>query len=214
MTFQGWILILGFVAILLALTKPTGTWLFALYEGRRTPLHTVLGPVETGFYKLAGIDPNQEYGWRRYAVHMLLFNATLMAFTYAVLRLQGVLPGNPQGLAGLSPHLAFNTAISFTTNTNWQSYGGETTMSHLVQMMGLTVQNFLSAATGIALAFALIRGFARREASGIGNLWADLVRVTIYLLLPLCVIYALVLIAGGVLLWFVKPPPSHQPSLS
>ncbi len=198
MTFQGWILILGFVAILLALTKPIGTWLFALYEGRRTPLHTVLGPVETGFYKLAGIDPNQEYGWRRYAVHMLLFNATLMAFTYAVLRLQGVLPGNPQGLAGLSPHLAFNTAISFTTNTNWQSYGGESTMSNLSQMLGLTIHNFLSAATGIALAFALFRGFARREAKAIGNFWADATRVTLYLLLPISIVYATFLIASGV----------------
>ncbi|MBD8676872.1 potassium-transporting ATPase subunit KdpA [Sphingomonas sp. CFBP 13720] len=198
MTFQGWILILGFVAILLALTKPIGTCLFALYEGRRTPLHTVLGPVETGFYKLAGIDPNQEYGWRRYAVHMLLFNATLMAFTYAVLRLQGVLPGNPQGLAGLSPHLAFNTAISFTTNTNWQSYGGESTMSNLSQMLGLTIHNFLSAATGIALAFALFRGFARREAKAIGNFWADATRVTLYLLLPISIVYATFLIASGV----------------
>ncbi len=198
MTLQGWFLIIGFVAILLVLTKPVGTWLFALYEGRRTPLHTVLGPVETGFYKLAGIDPNQEYGWRRYAVHMLLFNATLMAFTYAVLRLQGVLPGNPQGLAGLSPHLAFNTAISFTTNTNWQSYGGESTMSNLSQMLGLTIHNFLSAATGIALAFALFRGFARREAKAIGNFWADATRVTLYLLLPISIVYATFLIASGV----------------
>jgi K+-transporting ATPase ATPase A chain len=198
MTVQGWFLILGVVAILLALTRPVGAWLFALYEGRRTPLHAVLGPVERGFYALAGIDPRQEYGWRRYAVHMLLFNVTLMAFTYAILRLQGVLPGNPQGLAGLSPHLAFNTAISFTTNTNWQSYGGESTMSNLSQMLGLTIHNFLSAATGIALAFAMFRGFARREAKAIGNFWADATRVTLYLLLPISVVYATVLIASGV----------------
>ncbi len=198
MTFQGWILILGFVAILLVLTKPVGTWLFTLYEGRRTPLHVVLGPVERGFYKLAGIDPNAEQGWRRYALHMLLFNVALMAFTYAVLRLQGVLPGNPQGLAGLSPHLAFNTAISFTTNTNWQSYGGESTMSNLSQMLGLTIHNFLSAATGIALAFALFRGFARRESKAIGNFWADMTRVTLYVLLPISIVYALFLIASGV----------------
>ncbi len=198
MTFQGWFLILGFVAILLVLTKPVGMWLFALYEGRRTPLHAILGPVEAGFYRLAGIDPSQEQGWRRYAVHMLAFNAALMAFTYAVLRLQGVLPGNPQGLAGLSPHLAFNTAISFTTNTNWQSYGGESTMSNLSQMLGLTIHNFLSAATGIALAFALFRGFARREAKAIGNFWADATRVTLYLLLPISVVYATFLIASGV----------------
>ena len=198
MTFQGWILILGFVGILLALTKPVGMWLFALYEGRRTPIHAVLGPVETGFYKLAGIDPKQEQSWRRYALHMLLFNATLMALTYAVLRLQGVLPGNPQDLAGLAPHLAFNTAVSFTTNTNWQSYGGESTMSNFSQMFGLTIHNFLSAATGIALAFALFRGFARRSATTIGNFWADATRVTLYLLLPISCLYALFLIASGV----------------
>ncbi|TCP72572.1 potassium-transporting ATPase subunit KdpA [Sphingomonas sp. PP-CE-1G-424] len=198
MTFQGWFLILGFVAILLALTKPVGLWLFALYEGRRTPLHVVLGPVERGFYNLAGIDPEAEQGWRRYALHMLVFNVALMAFTYAVLRLQGVLPGNPQGLAGLSPNLAFNTAVSFTTNTNWQSYSGESTMSNLSQMLGLTIHNFLSAATGIALAFALFRGFARRESKAIGNFWADMTRITLYLLLPLCVVYTVFLIASGV----------------
>jgi K+-transporting ATPase ATPase A chain len=198
MTFQGWILILAFVAILLALTKPVGAWLFALYEGRRTPLHVVFGPVERGFYKLAGIDPTVEQSWRRYAVHMLAFNAILMLFTYVVLRLQGVLPGNPLGYSGTSEHLAFNTAVSFTTNTNWQSYGGESTMSNLSQMLGLTIHNFLSAATGIALAFAFFRGFARRQAATIGNFWADATRVTLYLLLPACVLYTLFLIASGV----------------
>ena len=198
MTFQGWFLILLFVGILLALTRPVGLWLHALYEGRRTPLHVVLGPVERGFYRLSGIDPTVEQGWRRYAIHMLLFNTALLMLTYAVLRLQGVLPGNPQGLAGLSPDLAFNTAISFTTNTNWQSYGGEGTMSNLSQMLGLTIHNFLSAATGIALAFALFRGFARREAKAIGNFWADVTRITLYLLLPICIAYTLFLIASGV----------------
>ncbi|MES3100334.1 potassium-transporting ATPase subunit KdpA [Sphingomonas faeni] len=198
MTFEGWILILGFVGILLALTKPVGLWLFALYEGRRTPIHAILGPVETGFYKLSGIDPKQEQGWRRYALHMIVFNAVLMALTYAVLRLQGVLPGNPQGLAGLNPHLAFNTAISFTANTNWQSYAGETTMSNFSQMFGLTIHNFLSAATGIALAFALFRGFARRSSATIGNFWADMTRVTLYVLLPICVVVTLFYIASGV----------------
>ncbi len=198
MTFEGWILILGFVGILLALTKPVGLWLFALYEGRRTPIHAILGPVETGFYKLSGIDPKQEQGWRRYALHMIVFNAVLMALTYAVLRLQGVLPGNPQGLAGLSPHLAFNTAISFTANTNWQSYAGETTMSNFSQMFGLTIHNFLSAATGIALAFALFRGFARRSSATIGNFWADMTRVTLYVLLPICVVVTIFYIASGV----------------
>lgn len=198
MTASGWILIFAFVAVLLALTKPVGVWLFALYEGRRTPLHTVLGPVERGFYKLSGIDPTEEQSWRRYAVHMLVFNAVLMLFTYAVLRLQAVLPLNAGGLAGLPQHLAANTAVSFTTNTNWQSYSGESTMSNLSQMLGLTIHNFLSAATGIALAFALFRGFARREMKTIGNFWADCTRITLYLLLPISIVYALYLAASGV----------------
>ncbi|MET0362480.1 MAG: potassium-transporting ATPase subunit KdpA [Sphingobium sp.] len=198
MTFQGWILILAFVGILLALTKPMGLWLFALYEGRRTPLHMVFGPIESGLYKLAGINPNEEQGWRRYAVHMLIFNAALLLFTYAVLRLQGVLPLNGLGHAGIGADGAFNTAVSFTTNTNWQWYSGEAAMSNLSQMLALTIQNFLSAATGIALAFALFRGFARREAKGIGNFWADVTRVTLYLLLPISIAYAIYLIASGV----------------
>lgn len=198
MTLQGWFLILLFVGILLALAKPVGMWLFALYEGRRTPLHIVLGPVERGFYKLAGIDPGREQGWRTYAVHMLLFNVALLLFTYAVLRLQGVLPGNPLGYPGIGADGAFNTAISFTTNTNWQWYSGEAAMSNLSQMLGLALQNFTSGATGIALAFALFRGFARRESKAIGNFWADVTRVTLYLLLPLCVVYSLFLIASGV----------------
>ena len=209
MTLQGWFLILVFTGILLALTKPVGLWLHALYEGRRTPLHVVLGPVERGFYRLAGVDPAQEMGWRRYALHMLLLNVMLMAFTYAVLRLQGVLPGNPQGLAGLTPHLAFNTAVSFTTNTNWQSYAGESTMSNLSQMLGLTIHNFLSAATGIALAFALFRGFSRREAKSIGNFWADMTRITLYLLLPLCIVYGLFLVTQGVPQTLAATIPIH-----
>jgi len=198
MTSQGWLLIATFVALLLALAKPMGLWLFALYEGRRTPLHGILGPVERGLYRLAGIDPQEDQSWRRYAVHMLIFNAALLLLTYVLLRAQALLPLNPQGLGPLAPDLAFNTAISFTTNTNWQSYAGETTMSNLSQMLALTLHNFLSAATGIALAFALFRGFARRSATGIGNFWADVTRVTLYLLLPLSVVLALFYIASGV----------------
>jgi len=197
MTVQGWILILTFTVLTVALAKPVGLWLFALYEGRDTPLHKVLGPVERGFYRLAGIDPNVEQGWRRYAVHMMLFQAVLAAFTYTILRLQAVLPMNPRALAGQDPHLAMNTAISFTTNTNWQSYSGET-LSNLSQMLGLTIHNFLSAATGIAIAFALFRGFARRETNVVGNFWADCTRVTLYLLLPVSVVYALFLVLSGV----------------
>jgi K+-transporting ATPase ATPase A chain len=198
MTVEGWLLIAVFVGILLALTKPMGLWLFALYEGRQTPLHVALGPVERGFYKLSGINPNEDQSWRRYAVHMLIFNGVLLLLTYVLLRAQALLPLNPLGYGAPSEHLAFNTAVSFTTNTNWQSYGGESTMSNLSQMLALTIHNFLSAATGIALAFALFRGFARRSATGIGNFWADMTRVTLYLLLPISIVYALFLIASGV----------------
>jgi K+-transporting ATPase ATPase A chain len=198
MTFQGWMLIATFIGILLALTRPMGAWLFALYEGRRTPLHVVLGPVERGFYRLSGIDPSAEQSWRRYAVHMLVFNFVLLVFTYGALRLQAYLPLNPLNLPAVPQHLAMNTAVSFTTNTNWQSYAGESTMSNLSQMLALTIHNFMSAATGIALAFAFFRGFARRQSATIGNFWADCTRITLYLLLPICVVYALFLIASGV----------------
>ncbi|WP_016746707.1 potassium-transporting ATPase subunit KdpA [Rhizorhabdus wittichii] len=198
MSLAGWALILVFIAILLLLAKPMGAWMFALYEGRRTPLHRLLGPVETGFYRLSGIDPAAEQGWRRYAVHMILFNLGLLLLTYVILRTQAWLPFNPRGLPNVAPDLAFNTAVSFTTNTNWQSYAGEATMSQLSQMVALTVHNFTSAATGIALAFALFRGFARREAGTIGNFWADVTRITLYLLLPLSILFAVFLIANGV----------------
>ena len=197
MTIAGWTLILVFTALTVALARPMGAWLFALYEGRETPLHRLLGPIERGFYRLGGIDPRAEQDWRRYTVHMLLFQAALAAFTYAILRMQDVLPLNPRALAAQDPHLAMNTAISFATNTNWQSYSGET-LSNLSQMLGLTIHNFLSAATGIAIAFALIRGFARRETGNLGNFWADCTRVTLYLLLPISVVYALFLVASGV----------------
>ena len=198
MTIQGWAMIALFTVILIGLTKPMGMWLFALYEGRRTPLHTVLGPIERGFYRLSGIDPDKEQGWRAYTVHMLLFQLAALLLTYALLRLQAVLPLNPRGLAGIGPDGAFNTAVSFTTNTNWQWYSGEVAMSNLSQMLALTMHNFLSAATGIAIAFALFRGFARRQANGIGNFWADVTRITLYLLLPICLVYAVFLIASGV----------------
>jgi len=198
MTIQGWGLILLFAAATVAIAKPMGMWLFALYEGRRTPLHAALGPVERGFYKLAGIDPEAEQGWRTYAVHMMLFQIATLLFTYAILRLQGMLPMNPRGLPGIGADGAFNTAISFVANTNWQWYSGEVAMSNLSQMLGLAIHNFLSAATGIAIAFALFRGFARRETTKLGNFWADMTRATLYLLLPICVVYAVFLIASGV----------------
>jgi K+-transporting ATPase ATPase A chain len=208
MTLQGWALIALFVAILAALTKPIGLWLFALYEGRRTPLHVVLGPVERGFYRLSGIDPDADQSWRRYAVHMLVFQLITVLLTYLILRAQGFLPFNQSKLPGVGADGSMNTAIAFVTNTNWQWYVGESTMSNLSQMMALTIHNFLSAATGIAIAFALFRGFARRPSPnpapggtaspGIGNFWADITRITLYLLLPISVIYALYLLLSGV----------------
>ena len=198
MTIQGWMLIALFIAILAAIARPMGLWLFALYEGRRTPLARVLGPVERGIYRLGGIDPAAEQSWRGYAVALLVFNLALMILTYGLLRVQDWLPLNPRGLAGIGPDGAMNAAISFTTNTNWQWYSGEVAMSNLSQMLALAIHNFASAATGIAIAFALFRGFARAEASGVGNFWADVTRVTLYLLLPACIIYALYLVAAGV----------------
>ena len=197
-TFAGWLLIFGFTALVALLARPFGRWLFALYEGRRTPLHVVLGPVERGFYRLSGIDPQREQTWRGYALHMLMFQVVTTLFTYAVLRVQTILPLNPRGLASVGADGAMNTAIAFVTNTNWQWYAGEAVLSNLSQMLGLTIHNFLSAATGIAVAFALFRGFARSEAKTVGNFWADVTRVTLYLLLPACLAYALFLAASGV----------------
>ena len=198
MTWQGWALIAAFVAILAALAKPVGLWLFAIYEGRCTPLHTVLGPVERGFYRLSGIDPAADQGWRRYAVHMLVLQLVTALFTYVILRAQGFLPLNQRGMSGLGADGAMNTAISFVTNTNWQWYSGEAALSNLSQMLALSIHNFLSAATGIAVAFALFRGFARRQAGGVGNFWADITRITLYVLLPACIVYALYLLLSGV----------------
>ena len=204
MTGSGWALIATFVALCIAMAKPVGLWLFALYEGRETPLTRVLGPVERGFYRLSGIDPAREQTWRQYALAMLMFQFVTALLTYAVLRLQGVLPLNPRGLPGLSADLAMNTAISFVTNTNWQAYSGESTLSNLSQMFALVPHNFLSAATGIAVAFAVFRGFARAQTQTLGNFWADITRITLYLLIPVACILALVMVAGGVPQTFVS----------
>jgi potassium-transporting ATPase potassium-binding subunit len=197
-TPQGWILIGLFIALTFAMAKPFGAWLFALYEGRVPKYLAFLAPIERSLYRVSGVDPEREQAWRSYTIHMLLFSAVSIFFTYAIERLQWYLPLNPQGFAGVPAPVAFNTAVSFITNTNWQSYAGESTMSNFTQMAGLAVHNFLSAATGIAIAFALIRGFARRNESGIGNFWADLTKITLYILLPISVVYALVLIALGI----------------
>ena len=194
MTIAGWGLILVFTIVFVALAKPMGAWLHALYGDRPMPLAV----IERGFYRLSGIDPAKEQSWVSYAWAVMIFNIVGIVSLFAIFKLQGVLPLNPMHFAGVETWLAFNTAVSFVTNTNWQNYGGESTMSYFTQMAGLTVHNFLSAATGIAVAFALIRGFARQSAATIGNFWVDLTRVTVYLLLPISVVLAIAYIAMGV----------------
>ncbi|MFB9971717.1 potassium-transporting ATPase subunit KdpA, partial [Pseudoroseomonas cervicalis] len=194
MTWIGWAQIALVLALVTATAVPLGRYIAALAAGRVR----VLGPVEALFYRAAGVDPAQGMGWRGYVLAMLAFNAAGFVLLYALLRLQGALPLNPQGLPGLDPWLAFNTAISFVTNTNWQAYSGEAALSYLSQMAGLAVQNFLSAATGIALALAVSRAFAAGGVAGLGNFWADLTRVTLYLLLPLSLLLGLLLVAQGV----------------
>ena len=192
------LLIIVFFGVLLALTKPLGLFMARLFAGERTILHPVLGPVERGIYRLTGVDPTREMRWTTYAVSMLLFSLFSVLAVYLLQRVQGSLPFNPQDLGAVEERSAFNTAVSFTSNTNWQGYYPEITMSYLTQMAGLAVQNFVSAAVGIAVAIALVRGFARRTTSELGNFWADLVRGTLYLLLTICVVGALVLVARGV----------------
>jgi K+-transporting ATPase ATPase A chain len=198
MTASGWTQI-GLYIIVVALTvKPVGAFMTRVFNGERTFLSPVLGPVERALYRMSGVDEHAEQHWVIYGVAMLLFNLVGMLVLYAMLRLQAVLPFNPQGQAAVPADLAFNTAVSFTTNTNWQNYGGESTLGYFVQMAGLTFHNFVSAATGIALAVALIRGFARASAKTVGNFWTDLTRCTLYILLPICLVYALVLVWQGV----------------
>jgi len=198
MTAIGWLQIAILFALVIACVKPLGTYMARVFQGERTSLAVALGPVERAFYRVAGVDPAKEQGWFTYTIAMIVFNAAGFLLLYLILRLQGFLPLNPQGFSAVAPDLAFNTAISFVTNTNWQSYGGETTMSHFVQMTGLTVQNFLSAATGIALAIAFVRAFARSGATTVGNFWVDMTRATLYVLLPLAIIVALAFVASGV----------------
>ncbi len=208
MNISGWIQLILFVGVVLAITKPLGLYLFRVLDADgKTFLDPVVKPLERLTYKLIGVDSRQEHDWKRYAGAMLLFSLVSMLFTYALLRLQALLPLNPQNMTGLTEHLAFNTAASFTTNTNWQSYGGEYTMSYLSQMVALTIHNFTSAAVGIGIAAALVRGIARHTARTIGNFWVDLIRSTYYLLLPLCLVLALVLVSQGIIQNF-KPAVS------
>jgi K+-transporting ATPase ATPase A chain len=204
MNISGWIQLTLFVAALLAITKPVGIYLCQVLDtDGKTFFDPVLKPLEKLIYKLTGVDPYKEQDWKHYTLAMLLFSVVGLLFTYAILRLQAVLPFqslfNPQNLPGVGEHLSFNTAASFTTNTNWQSYGGESTMSYLSQMVALTFHNWVSAATGIAIAAALVRGIARHTARSIGNFWTDLTRITFYLLLPICLIYAIFLVSQGMI---------------
>jgi len=209
-----------FLVVLVALVKPLGWYMARVFDGRAIGLDRVFGPVERMIYRLAGVTPEKEMTWRTYAFAMLIFNMLGLAVVYLLQRTQGLLPLNPQGFPSVTPDSAFNTAVSFASNTNWQGYGGETTMSYLTQMLALTVQNFVSAATGMAILSALIRGLRRvplaaaaktngrpasavtTETAGIGNFWVDLTRSTLYILLPLSTVFALLLVSQGVVQTF------------
>jgi len=197
MTANGVLQLVLYNLVLVALCWPLGVLMAKVYEGERTWLSPVLGPLERIVYRVGGVDPAEEQDWKRYALAVLVFNFTGFVVVYLLQRLQGVLPLNPQAFGAVSADSAFNTAVSFATNTNWQGYGGETTMSYLTQMLGLAVQNFLSAASGMAVLVALIRGFVRRQATGLGNFWVDVTRSTLYVLLPLAALLATILVAQG-----------------
>ncbi len=199
MTSNGILQITLYTLVILALAKPMGNFMVKVFEGQRTWLHRVLRPLETGIYRLCGIDESSEQHWTRYAGSLLIFSLITLLVTYLLQRVQQWLPLNPQGLGNVAPDLSFNTAVSFTTNTNWQSYSPETTMSYLTQMIGLATHNFFSAAAGIVVAIAVIRGFARHSAQTIGNFWVDFVRCTVYILLPLSLAAALLLCSQGVI---------------
>src|SRR5664280_2560306 len=200
MDMYGWLQLAAFIGLLLLLTKPMGLYLVRVLDVEgRTFLDPVLKPVELLFYRIFRVDRKQEQDWKQYAVSLLMFSLIGLLFTYLILRIQHLLPLNPQGFGPLSPHLAFNTAASFTTNTNWQSYSGESTLSYFSQMVGLTFHNFVSAATGIAVAAALVRGIARHTAKTIGNFWVDMVRANLYLLMPICLFFALFLVSQGMI---------------
>lgn len=199
MTGNGLLQIMLYLIVLLALVKPLGSYTARVYEGEPTLLDRVFGPIERLIYRAAGIRPEVEMNWQTYAVALLIFNLLGLIGVYVLQRVQQGLPLNPQGLGPVSPDLAFNTAVSFTSNTNWQNYGGETTLSYLTQMLGLTVQNFVSAATGMAVLVALIRGLRRKSAQTIGNFWVDLIRTTLYILLPLSFVLAIGLVSQGVI---------------
>src|SRR5436853_6482818 len=199
MTVNGWLQIVFFLGLIFLATKPMGIFMARVFSREKTFMDPVLRPLERLLYRVTGVDEDHEMRWTEHAIAMLLFGAVSMLLLYLIQRLQGFLPFNPQKFGAVAPaHLAFNTAASFTTNTNWQNYAGETTMSYFTQMAGLAYHNFTSAAVGIALAIALIRGIARRQMQTIGNFWVDMVRSTLWVLLPFCVVGALLRVATGV----------------
>ena len=193
MTPQAFVSVGLFMVALTALAIPLGAYMARVFAGEATRAQAVLGGLERFAYRLGGVRADEEMNWKRYTLAVMVFNLLGLLAVYALQRLQHVLPLNPAGLGAVSPEVSFNTAVSFATNTNWQAYGGETTMSHLTQMLGLTVQNFVSAATGIAVLLAVVRGFTRRTTEGLGNFWVDLTRTTLYVLVPLSIVVALLL---------------------
>src|SRR5437870_981451 len=203
MSLNGWLQILIYSLVILMVTKPLGIYMFRVFEGDRQPLPRLFGPIERGLYRLCGVNPREQQTWAEYTLALLLFSAITLLVTYAIERLQQVLPLNPQHFDPVPPDLAFNTAASFTTNTNWQAYSGESTMSYLTQMVGLAWHNFISAAAGICVALALARGVTYRLRPGeprmLGNFWVDLIRSIVYVLLPICIPVALVLVSQGVI---------------
>ena len=199
MTLNGWLQILVFLGLIFAVTKPLGVFMTRVFARERTFLDPVLRPIERLLYRVTGVDESHEMRWTEYATTMLAFSAVSMLVLYVIQRIQGVLPFNPQHFGAVTPeHLAFNTAASFTTNTNWQAYSGETTMSYFTQMAGLAFHNFASAATGIVLGIAFIRGIARRQTNTLGNFWVDFVRCCLWVLLPFCLVGSLFLVSQGV----------------
>ena len=198
MTTNGILQLVLYLVVLVALVKPLGSYMAKVYQSEPIWLNRILGPVERLIYRMLGTRPEDEMTWKGYAGAAILFKLAFLFLLYGIMRLQDILPLNPQNFSAVSPDLAFNTAASFITNTNWQSYGGESTMSYLTQMMGLGVQNFVSAAQGMAVLVAVIRGFSRRTTGSIGNFWVDLTRSTLYILLPLSLILAVLLVSQGV----------------
>jgi len=209
MTFEGIFQLVLYMAVLIALAKPIGSYMANVYTGQPHLLGRICGPLERGLYRLLGTREDEEMDWKTYAVAVLLFSVASFIMVYALQRLQGALPLNPAAMPGVTPDASFNTAVSFATNTNWQGYGGETTMSYLTQMAALTVQNFVSAAVGMAVLVALVRGLVRRSGSTLGNFWSDLVKTTLYILLPLSTLLALILVSQGVLQNFGAYVPAN-----